>query len=213
MADSATVFRGIYNFSLDFPDSEKYGIVRLPAFTAVWTLDHLELMQGESLNFSYAQAIAVSKTESYGFRDGGCGSVLAYSDAVRWVLCFPVVRRSGGEYTVKTSKIDPLAPVVPRNMDTLCGEKVFFCFSSAFDGVLNGKTFRAASSLSCLDLLSPKSGDKLVLVRASRWRWAKVYNTAVIKPKYVLDTETVSDSKVRVIDPEERETGCEWYCE
>jgi hypothetical protein len=217
MADSATVFRGVYSFCFDFPESEKYGIIRLPGFAAVWTLDYLEVMQRDDApDFPYAQAIAVSKTEGYGFRDGGAGSVLAYSDAVRWVLCFPVVRRSAEEsgrgYVVKTSKIDPLAPVIPRNIDTLCGEKVFFCFSSAIESAPNGKTFRAASSLCCLDLLSPKPGDKLVLVRASRWRWAKFYNTAVIKPKYVLDAETVSDSEVRMIDSEERERDYEWDC-
>jgi len=218
MADSATVFCGVYSFCLDFPDFEEYGIIRLPAFTAVWTLDNLELMQRnedspsreEAPNFPYAQAIAVSKTEGYGFRDGGSGAVLAYSDAVRWVLCFRVVRLSSGKYAVKTEKIDPLATVVPRNRDTLSGEKVFFCFRSAIEGLSNEKAFRAAAYLDCLDLLSPKPGDKLVLVRASRWRWAKAFNTAVIKPKYVLDAETVSSSEVRVVGSEERETDFEW---
>ena len=214
MADSATVFRGVYNFCFDFPESERYGIIRLPAFTAVWRLDRLEIMQEDNASdFPYAQAIAISKTEGYGFRDGGSGAVLAYSDAVRWVLCFRVVRLSSGKYTVETSKIDPLAPIVPRDRDTLCGEKVFFCFRSAIEGLSNEKAFRAAAYLDCLDLLSPKPGDKLVLVRASRWRWAKAFNTVVIKPKYLLDAETVSDSEVRMIDSEERERSYEWDCE
>ena len=214
MADLETVFRGVYDFCFDFPDSEKYGIIRFPGFAAAWTLSRLEVMQADGApNFSYAQAIAVSRFEGYGFYDKDSGSVLAYSDAVRWVLCFPVIRQPNGKYTLKASKLSTLKPAVPRDRRTLCGEHVFFCFSSAIENASNGKTFRAASSLDCLDLLSPKPGDKLVLVRASRWRWAKFYNTAVIKPKYVLDAETVSDSEVRMIDSEERERNYEWDCE
>ena len=200
MANLETVFRGVYVFCFDFPESEKYGIIRFPGFAAVSTLDRLELMQGDSdSDFPYAQAIAVSKTEGYGFYDEDSGSVLAYSDAVHWVLCFPVVRQPNGKYISKTSKISVVGPSIPRDSRTLIGDRVFFCFSSAINDTPDEKPILATPYLSRLGFLSPQPGDKLTLVRASRWRAFFTRGTVSIKPKYLLDTETVSDSEVYVL--------------
>ena len=192
MANLEMVFRGVHSFCFDLPETKNYGKVKLPGFEAVCSFGALGQLQfSDDPDFTYAQAVCVSKAENYGFRDSDSDFVLVHPDAVCWVLCFPVVRRGSRKYVPKTNAIEPEAAHVPS------GDRVFFCFSSAVKAIsceMYVRYVRAVPYLGSLDLLSPDSEDKLALVRASRWRWNPSRNAVLIRPKYVLETETVSDS-------------------
>jgi hypothetical protein len=142
-------------------------------------------MQGNGVpDFPYAQAIAVSKAEGYGFRDGDSRSVFAYSDAVRWILCFPVVQWDE-KYVPETNAIKP------------DDDDVFWSFSSAAKAAPDGPPVRAVPHMDNPSFLSPQPGDSLALVRASKWRWDKRRHTVSIRPQDISGMEIVLDSEVR----------------
>jgi hypothetical protein len=199
------VFRGDHILRTDLPKVERD---RRIGFNAVLSLVHLDRMQGYSvLDYSYAQAIAFLETEGYRIYDDDF--VFVYSDAVRWVLCFPVARRKTTEkYDLQTNTIDPCVvrdscgnPVflelITRRLSR--GDRAFFCFSSATNALSDGKSVRAAESLGSLILLSPQPEDKLALVRAKEWEWDEKRQTALIQPQDVAEIELILDSEVHTL--------------
>jgi len=205
MDELRMVFRGSHTFCLDLPKIERN---RRIGFNAVSLPVHLDRMQGDSpLDYPYAQAIAFLATEGYRIYDDDF--IFVYSDAVRWVLCFPVARRKMTEkYDLQTNTIDPcdvrdscgnpvfFIEIIARRLSH--GDRAFFCFSSATNALSDGKPVRAAVGLCSLILLSPQPGDKLALVRAKAWEWDEGRNTALIQPQDVGEIEIVLDSEVRV---------------
>jgi hypothetical protein len=193
------VFRGTYSFGFNLPEAEWNGIVEMPEFEAVRTFNRLELMRDDDApDFLYAQAVCVTGVEDHGFRDGDFDSVLVHSDAVRWVLCFPV-RKLKTRYALQTRAV------------SLDGENVFYFFTG---DTLNGTPIRAVPDLDRLRCLSPRPGAQLALVRAKNWRWDEKRDTVSIRPQDVLEMEIVLDSEVRVLwrppNPTTRAPSLHW---
>ena len=136
------VFRGIYDYyHLPLPEVKWYGEIR-PEFEAVWGFDCLELMQDDAYDFTYSQAFCVTKVEYYGFRNGDSASVLVHPDAVRWILCFPIVRRDE-KYVPETNAIKP------------DDDDVFWTFSSAAKSAPDGPPVRAVPHMDNLSFFVP----------------------------------------------------------
>ena len=179
------VFRGSSDYyHLPLPEVKWYGKIK-PEFEAVWSFDCLELMQDDAYDFTYSQAVCVTKVEYYGFRNGESASVLVPPDAVRWILCFPIVRRDE-KYVPETNAIKP------------DDDDVFWTFSSATKSAPDGPPVRAVPHMDNLSFLSPQHRDNLALVRASKWRWNKSRHTVSIRPQDIAEMELILDSEVRV---------------
>ena len=179
------VFRGIYDYyHLPLPEVKWYGEIR-PEFEAVWSFDCLELMQDDAYDFTYSQAFCVTKVEYYGFRNGDSASVLVHPDAVRWILCFPIVRRDE-KYVPEANAIKP------------DDDDVFWTFSSAAKAAPDRPPVRAVPHMDNLSFLSPQHGDNLALVRASKWHWNKSRHTVSIRPQDIAEMELILDSEVHV---------------
>jgi len=186
MGNLKTVFRGTHAFTFNLPqtaemEEENYQVIDVPGFEAVCEFRHLDELQAtDEPAFTHAQAIAVADVEDWDFRGGEFASVLALPEAVRWILCFPVVY-DGVRYALETSEISP------------DGDDVFFYFTGT---VSFGTPIRAVPSLDDLKFLSPLPQSKLALVRAKDWRWDG--EAVLIAPQDVLELEIVLDSEVRV---------------
>jgi len=188
MGNLKMVFRGTHAFTFNLPqaaemEEENYQVIDVPGFEAVCEFRHLDELQAtDEPAFTHAQAIAVADVEDWDFRGGEFASVLALPEAVRWILCFPVVY-DGVRYALETSEISP------------DGDDVFFFFSGSTP---NGTPIQAVSDLGFLGLLSPQPGAKLVLVRAKDWEWGDKPQLVTIQPQDVAEIEIVLDSEVRV---------------
>jgi len=186
MGNLKMVFRGTHAFTFNLPqtaemEEENYQVIDVPGFEAVCEFRHLDELQAtDEPAFTHAQAIAVADVEDWDFRGGEFASVLALPEAVRWILCFPVVY-DGVRYALETSEISP------------DGDDVFFYFTGT---VSFGTPIRAVPSLDDLKFLSPLPQSKLALVRAKDWRWDG--KAVLIAPQDVLELEIVLDSEVRV---------------
>ena len=186
MGNLDIVFRGTHAFTFDLPstaevEEEDYRTIDVPGFEAVCAFSRLDQLQAtDEPAFTHAQAIAVADVEDWDFRGGEFASVLALPEAVRWILCFPVVY-DGVRYALETSEISP------------DGDDVFFYFTGT---VSFGTPIRAVPSLDDLKFLSPLPQSKLALVRAKDWRWDG--EAVLIAPQDVLELEIVLDSEVRV---------------
>jgi hypothetical protein len=186
MGNLKMVFRGTHAFTFNLPqtaemEEENYQVIDVPGFEAVCEFRHLDELQAtDEPAFTHAQAIAVADVEDWDFRGGEFASVLALPEAVRWILCFPVVY-DGVRYALETSEISP------------DGDDVFFYFTGT---VSFGTPIRAVPSLDDLKFLSPLPQSKLALVRAKDWRWDG--EAVLIAPQDVLELEIVLDSEVRV---------------
>jgi hypothetical protein len=186
MGNLKMVFRGTHAFTFNLPqtaemEEENYQVIDVPGFEAVCEFRHLDELQAtDEPTFTHAQAIAVADVEDWDFRGGEFASVLALPEAVRWILCFPVVY-DGVRYALETSEISP------------DGDDVFFYFTGT---VSFGTPIRAVPSLDDLKFLSPLPQSKLALVRAKDWRWDG--EAVLIAPQDVLELEIVLDSEVRV---------------
>jgi hypothetical protein len=183
------VFVGTHSFTFELPSTaeveEGYEIMDVPGFEAVCTFRHLqELQAADEPAFTHAQVVCVSEVEDYDFRSGDFASVLVLPEAVRWILCFPVVRVQGVHYALRTNAVPP------------DGDDVFYSFASAAPA---GTPVQAVPDLDSLMFLSPQPGDKLAVIRANDWDWNDGRNTAFIRLRDVLEIEFVSESEVRVL--------------
>ena len=186
MGNLKMVFRGTHAFTFNLLqtakiEEENYQVIDVPGFEAVCEFRHLDELQAtDEPAFTHAQAIVVTDIEDWDFRGGEFASILALPEAVRWILCFPVVY-DGVRYALETSEISP------------DGDDVFFYFTGT---VSFGTPIRAVPSLDDLKFLSPLPQSKLALVRAKDWRWDG--EAVLIAPQDVLELEIVLDSEVRV---------------
>jgi hypothetical protein len=74
---------------------------------------------------------------------------------------------------------------------------VFYSFYSyRFEVPLNSPV-RVVPDLDSLNLLSPRRGDKLVVVRCNNWRWDEE-GAALVRPKDIIETEIIHESEVLV---------------
>jgi hypothetical protein len=190
MGNLQTVFLGTHAFSFTLPataevETEDYRTIDVPGFEAVCGFRRLEELQAtDEPPFTHAQAVAVTEIEEWDFRGDQYASVLVLPEAVRWILCFPVVCKDGVRYAPGTSEIHP------------GGDDVFFYFTG---DTPTGAPIRAVADLDDLKFLSPRAGAKLALVRAKDWEWDEGRNTALIQPQEVAEIEIVLDSEVRVL--------------
>ena len=187
MGNPEIVFVGTHTFTFTLPSSaeveeENYETVHVPGFEAVCVFRRLDQLQAtDEPTFTHAQAVCVTGIEDWDFRGANNASVLALPEAVRWVLCFPVVKE-GAHYALETSEIPP------------DGDDVFFYFTGFTP---TGTPIRAVTDLDELKFLSPQPGAKLALVRARDWHYEKE-GTVFIAPQDVLELEIILDSEVRV---------------
>ena len=189
MGNLKMVFRGTHAFTFTLPqnaevEGEDYRTIDVPGFEAVCAFRRLDELQAtDEPAFTHVQAVCVTDVEDWDFRGGDFSSVLALPEAVRWVLCFPVVCVGGVHYAPETSEISP------------DGDDVFFYFTGSTP---NGTPIRAVPDLDSLKFLSPQPGAKLALVRAKDWEWDAGRNTVLIQPQDVAEIEIVLDSEVLV---------------
>jgi hypothetical protein len=188
------VFLGTHTFTFTLPstaevEKKNYETRDVPGFEAVCTFRRLdELLAAGEPAFTYAQAVCVSEVEDYDSRGIDFVSVLVSHEAVRWVLCFPLVQHwdenpRANEYAPRTNSVPP------------DGDDMFYTFASTASP---GAPVQAVPDLDSLKFLSPQPGDKLVVIRASDWHWDKQRDTVFILPEDVIEVETVSGSEVRV---------------
>jgi hypothetical protein len=188
MDNSEIVFRGTHTFTFNLPlnaeaEGENCQTIDVPGFEAVCTFRRLdELASTDTPAFTHAQAVCVTEIEDWDFRGGQFASVLALPEAVRWILCFPVVRRSA-RYFPETIAMPPT------------GDDVFYYFTLSTP---TGTPIRAVADLDNLKFLTPQTGARLALVRAKDWEYEKG-GTVLIQPHDVAEIEIVLDSEVRVL--------------
>jgi len=143
-------------------------------FDVAYALSSLDRLRSEDdPEFEYAQALCVET-----------GSSFVSREAVRWFLCFPVEKRKG-YYVPRTESVPP------------SGKNVFYSFYSYRWEVPLNSPVRAVPDLDSLNLLSPRRGDKLVVLRANHWRWDED-GTVLVRPKDIIKTEIIHESEVRV---------------
>jgi len=187
------VFLGTHTFTFTLPstaqvEKENHETIDVPGFEAVWMFQHLEELQaGDESAFTYAQAVAVSEIEDWHFRGVNFASVLVSHEAVRWVLCFPVIQEDGVHYALQTRTISP------------DGDDVFYTFDSVASAASPGAPVHAVPVLDNLRFLSPQPGDKLMVIRAGDCRWDENDDTVFILPEDVLEVEIIFASEVRVL--------------
>jgi len=186
------VFRGTYDFHFNIPEAAPSGsVVEALAWMnpkAVWCLDDLELLQcKKARDFLHAQAVCIPKVE-IGLDEYYSNFVPIPSGAVRWVLCFPVIRRKSGLYVPRTRTVPAY------------GDDVFYTLTS-----LASKTpIRAVWSVNDLEFfefLFPRQrqpDDKLVVIRAKDCETNKRGYVVYIRPQDIIEQETISDSGMRI---------------
>jgi hypothetical protein len=192
MNNLTMVFRGTHTFTFDLPSTAKKETgpktVDVPGFEAVCDFRRLnELQPTEEPPFTFAQAICVTKIEDWDFRGIHNASVLVLKEAVRWVLCFPVVP----VFSEELRYIPETTAIPPDGNDAL---KAFYFFIRSTPA---GPPIRAVTSLDGLDSLSPQTGARLALIRAKAWRWDQAESVIHIFPQDVRDIEIILDSEVR----------------
>jgi len=192
------VFLGSHTFTFDLPptaEEEKYKefeMVSMRRFEAVRKFRRLnEVLPDGERAFTHAQAVCVSEVENYYFRGVDLASVLVSHEAVRWILCFPLVRQWDVHYDPRMSEYAPRTHAVPPD-----GDDVFYTFASATSP---GAPVQAVPYLDSLKFLSPQPADKLVVLRASDWNWDDRRNTVFIPPEELIEVETIPESEVRVL--------------
>jgi hypothetical protein len=203
MDNPKIVFVGDFFFPLGLPFTtkvtvtgkveaeEEYETVDIPAFEAVWTFDCLKELHsyhGERA-FRYAQALVITPVEGFYFRHWSdfCGSVLVSQKAVDWFFTFPIDRKQDGRYVPRTRLVQPHR------------DDVFFCLSSAISAARAGTPVQAVPDMDSLKFLPPRSGDHLVVLRASDWRWDEGRHTVLIRPQDLIEEDTIFDSEVRIL--------------
>ena len=197
MDNPKMVFVGTHHFSLELSSTvEMDG----PGFEVVCSFGTLEQLQAfDAPDFSHAPAVCVTDcaeveeihvvekeevVEEYDSPGWYYFLARVLPEAARWVLCFPVTRKQSGKYALRTHAVPP------------GGDDAFYTFASA---VSSGAPVQAVPYLEDIRFLSPQSGDKLVVVRASDWSWDENENTVFIRSQDVIEMETISESEVRVL--------------
>ena len=167
MDNLTMVFLGTHFFTFDLPFTEE--------FETVCELSRLDRLRSEDdLEFEYVQALCVET-----------GSGFVSREEVQWFLCFPVERKRKGYYVPRTESVPP------------SGKNVFYSFYSyRFEVPLNSPV-RVVPDLDSLNLLSPRRGDKLVVVRCNNWRWDEE-GAALVRWKDIIETEIIHESEVLV---------------
>ena len=182
-------FRGTQAFTLSLPHAEQFAEEQADVFEfeAYRRFEYLNKLQSDSNPaFTYVQVVAVSEVRCWLLRKGGFASVLVSSEKVRWVLCFPVIRRGSYYAPYYVPKTDTIPPD---------GDDVFFYFANS---LFNRTPARAVPDLDSLSFLTPCPYAKLALIRAKDWEWDAGRNTVLIQPQDVAEIEIVLDSEVRV---------------
>jgi len=192
------VFRGTHSFTFHLPPiaiaqaEGNFNTEEVPGFEAVWVFGRLERLRiAGQPSFSHAQAICVAEVKNWNFPGRDSTSVLVSHKAIRWILCFPLIRQELRQQRgSRTNGYAPLTCTVPSD-----GSDVFYTFSSA---IQSDAPVRAVAYWDSFRFLSPQPDDKLVVIRASNWTWNECGHTVSIQPWDVLEVETVIGSNVHV---------------